>query len=109
MIKKSLIFVLIIAILVVIATLTTVWTGESITDISTFTASLTSTLRPFRWLFLFSIVAFWPFLIDFLARKHALDAERVAYGHSLRWRVGLYLIAFEFIVIEAVPARLLGL
>lgn len=83
-------------------------THEEVVGFSQTVQSWESTLRLFRWTLLILVIAFWEKIIDLLAPVKNLTAEQVAYAKSIQWRVAVILVVFDLLVIEAVPAKLMG-
>jgi hypothetical protein len=108
MYKKSVLILSVIALFIVAATALAVSAAYNISEIQLFTGSLTATLRPWRWLIIGSIIVFWPYIIDLLAKKNNLPDERIKYGKSLRYRVLIYFVVFEILIVENVAYQLFG-
>ena len=70
-------------------------------------SSFESTARFIRWGLLGGVIMFWDQAVDYTARVKGFDDEQIARAKAMRWRVAAFIVAFELIVIEAVPARLM--
>lgn len=64
--------------------------------------------RFLRWMILGGVIAFWDFIVDKAAIFKDLTPDQVSRAKSMRWKAAAYIIAFELLVIEAIPARLIG-
>jgi hypothetical protein len=106
--KRSILFILIIVVLIVAVVLGAISAGQNIGEIYSFTSSLGAKFRPWRWSAVLLTIGFWPQLIQLLAAHKNLTVEQVELALLARWRVAAGLILFEFLIIEAVPAKLFG-
>lgn len=70
-------------------------------------SSFESIARFVRWGFLGTVIMFWDQIVDYAAKAKGFDEQQVIRAKAMRWRVAAFILAFEFIVIEAVPARLM--
>jgi hypothetical protein len=106
--KRAILFVLAMAAIIVIVVLAAVLAGQNIGEIYSYTGSIVANFRPWRWAAVILTIGFWPQLIKLLAAHKNLTAEQVELALLARWRVAAGFILFEFLIVEAVPARLFG-
>ena len=108
--KKSLLWLVLITVaMIVIAGLLNVaaQTHNQVASIVQAIGSFESIARFVRWGSLGALIMFWDQIIDYAGKAKGFDEEQLARAKAMRWRVAAFIFAFEFIVIEAVPARLL--
>lgn len=84
-------------------------THEEVAGLSAATDNLSETFRYFRWTALVLLITFWENVVDIYASVKGLSEEQSAYAKTMQWRVGAMLVAFDLIVIEGLPAKLIGL
>jgi len=83
-------------------------THEEVASLAEATQDLNNVMRLFRWTVLVLIIAFWEKIVELYAPVKGLSEKQIAYAKSLQWRVAAILVVFDLLVIEAIPARLLG-
>tara|TARA_R110000787_G_scaffold285955_1_gene402892 strand:+ start:20118 stop:20480 length:363 start_codon:yes stop_codon:yes gene_type:complete len=71
-------------------------------------SSFESFARYIRWALLGAIIMFWDSLVDYIGKVQGFDEQQIQRAKTMRWRIAAFIVAFEFIVVEAVPARLMG-
>lgn len=97
--KKSLIFLLVVAGLAVGWVVVT-GSADDVANTAT-TLDIVSKTRFIRWTVIGSIIIFWSEIIEFLGRKQ-LTAEQIERGKTMHWRVAAALVAFELLVVDSV-------
>jgi len=70
--------------------------------------NISSIARYLRWAVIGGVILFWNEIIDYLSITKGLDSAQGLRAKSMRWHVFLAVIAFEVLVVEALPAKLLG-
>ncbi|MDX1750884.1 MAG: hypothetical protein R3271_11245 [Methylophaga sp.] len=83
--------------------------NEQVSSLSGSIEGLKNKFTLFRWSVLGLIIVFWPQLINLIAKYYDARSEQVDAMKNRRWRYAALFIAFDLIVIEALPGRLLGL
>lgn len=109
--KKSLLLLLSISlglIAVLIILLVAGKTHNHVASIVEVLGSFGSVARFIRWGVLSAIIMFWDQIVDYAGRAKGFSVDQLVRAKSMRWRVATFIIAFELIVVEAVPAQLLG-
>lgn len=84
-------------------------THEEVAGLAAATDKLSETFRFFRWAALVLLITFWDNVVDIYASMKELSDEQSTYAKTMQWRVGALLVAFDLIVIEGLPAKLMGL
>lgn len=103
--KKTVLFLLVL-VAAGIGLLLVAATNEEVASLSEM--SLKDSTRLIRWGAAGSVIIFWDNLISLWANHKGLDDEQTQRAISMRWRVAAWFVAFELIVIEALPVRILG-
>ena len=70
--------------------------------------NISSIARYLRWAVIGGVILFWNEIIDYLSITKGLDSAQGLRAKSMRWHVFLAVIAFEVLVVEALPAKLLS-
>jgi hypothetical protein len=71
-------------------------------------SSFESVARYIRWGFLGAVIMFWDQIAELYGKAKGFDDVQIQRAQAMRWRVAVFIIAFEFVVVEAVPARLMS-
>lgn len=103
--KKTLLFLLVL-VAAGIGLLLVAATTEEVASLSEI--SLKDSTRLIRWGTAGAVIIFWDNLISLWANHKGLDDEQAERAISMRWRVAAWFVAFELIVIEALPVTILG-
>lgn len=82
-------------------------THKDVANIVQSLSSFESVIRFVRWGVLGGVVMFWDLIIDYAGKVKGFNEEQIVRAKAMRWRIAAFIIAFEFIVVEAVPARLM--
>ena len=106
--KKSLLLLAVVALLIC-GYFLAVGTADSVAKTASLTGGLVEDLRLMRWGVIGLIILMWNKAVVVLASYRELSDERVAYAKSLRWRVAVYFVIFELVIIEGLPSKILGL
>ena len=107
LLKKRILFLLACIVLICAYVMAT-GNAESVANTAITTSGFVEKTRMIRWVGIILLVSFWPQVVKILGHYYNLPDDRRVYAESLRWRVAVYFIAFEFLVIEGVPGKLLG-
>jgi hypothetical protein len=83
-------------------------THQQVASIVEAVGSFESVARFIRWGVLGAIIMFWDQIVDYAGKAKGFSDEQILRAKTMRWRVAAFIIAFELIVVEAVPAQLLG-
>tara|TARA_R110001606_G_C15404703_1_gene654257 strand:+ start:47693 stop:48040 length:348 start_codon:yes stop_codon:yes gene_type:complete len=106
--KMSILALVIIAILVSVFYFATT-SYKDVELIAGATSGFVDTLRWFRWGIIILLTALWPQITAVIVAYKHLEPEQVQKLAALRWRVPVYLVIFELLVIESLPSKILGL
>lgn len=82
-------------------------TSDEIAGMVETLSSFGSIARFVRWGALGAIIMFWDQIIDYAAKSKGLDEEQVKRAKAMRWRVAGFILIFDLLVIESLPARLM--
>ena len=109
--KKSLLWLLgitlgLIAVLIILSIAGQ--THNQVASIVQAIGSFEAVARFIRWGVLGAIIMFWDQIVEYAGKAKGLEVDQLIYAKSMRWRIAALIVAFEFIVVEAVPAQLLG-
>lgn len=64
--------------------------------------------RYLRWGLLGGVIMFWDQISEYYGIAKGFDDVQIQRAQAMRWRVTAFIIAFEFVVVEAVPAKLMS-
>lgn len=84
-------------------------THEEVAGLASATEHLSSTFRYFRWGALILLITFWDNVVDLYGSYRELSAEQIEYAKTLQLRIGAMLVAFDLLVIEGLPSKLIEL
>ena len=84
-------------------------THKEVASLAEATEQLNNTFRYIRWTALVLIITFWENVVDLYATLRDLTPEQSEYAKSLQLRVGAMLVAFDLLVVEGLPAKLIEL
>lgn len=84
-------------------------THDEVAGLASATENLSSTFRYFRWGALILLITFWDNVVELYGGYKELSTEQLEYAKSLQLRVGTMLVAFDLLVIEGLPSKLIEL
>lgn len=109
--KKSLLFIAALSVgLIAILILLSI-AGQTHSQVASMVqaiGSFESVARFIRWGVLGAIIMFWEQIVEYAGKAKGFTDEQTIRAKTMRWRVAVFIFAFEFIVVEAVPAQLMG-
>ena len=109
--KKSLLWLLSISLGLIAVLILLVVAGKTHNQVASIVevlGSFESVARFIRWGALGATIMFWDSLVDYIGKVKGFDEQQIQRAKTMRWRIAAFIVAFEFIVVEAVPARLMG-
>lgn len=109
--KKSLLWLGVITVLVLVSiglVFTASNTHQQVASIVSGLSSFESMARFVRWGLLGALIMFWEQAAAYIVHLKSLDEEQHQRLLAMKWRVALFILAFELLVVEAVPAKLMG-
>lgn len=70
--------------------------------------SFEGAFRFIRWSILGALITFWDEISEVAGKYYGFEEDQLNRTKSMRWRVAALMIVFEVLVVEAVPAALIG-
>lgn len=89
--------------------LTATKTHDEVAGLAESTDQLNNTIRYIRWTALVLLITFWENVVEIYGSYRELSKEQIEYAKNLQVRVGAMLVAFDLLVIEGLPAKLIEL
>lgn len=84
-------------------------THNEVAGLAEATEQLNNTFRYVRWTALVLLITFWENVVDIYGSFRELSGEQIEYAKSLQLRIGVMLVAFDLLVIEGLPTKLIEL
>ncbi|HDY84384.1 MAG TPA: hypothetical protein ENI26_07910 [Methylophaga aminisulfidivorans] len=79
-----------------------------VTQILNYVNDISSIARYLRWLVVGAIIIFWDEIVDYVSIAKGLEEEQKQRAKSMRWHVLFAVLAFEILVVEALPAKFMS-